>query len=57
MSTLEFFDYLVSSEATHDLALSLADIWADRELARPRVLADRARTGVSAASEPSHAAR
>ncbi len=33
MSTLEFFDYLVSSEATHDLALELADAWADRELA------------------------
>ena len=32
MSMLEFYDYLVSSEATHDLALSLVDIWADREL-------------------------
>ena len=32
MSMLEFYDYLVSSEATHDLALSIADIWADREL-------------------------
>jgi hypothetical protein len=34
MTTLEFFDYLVSSEATHDLALELADAWADREIAR-----------------------
>ncbi len=33
MSMLEFFDYLVSSEATHDLALELADVWAERELA------------------------
>jgi len=32
MSMLEFYDYLVSSDATHDLALSLVDIWADREL-------------------------
>ena len=32
MSMLEFYDYLVSSEATHDLALSIADVWADREL-------------------------
>jgi hypothetical protein len=32
MSMLEFYDYLVSSEATHDLALNIADIWADREL-------------------------
>ena len=29
MSTLEFFDYLVSSEATHDLALELADVWTE----------------------------
>jgi hypothetical protein len=34
MSTLEFFDYLVASEATHDLGLSLVDVFADRELAR-----------------------
>ena len=34
MSMLEFYDYLVSSEATHDLALELVDVWADRELAR-----------------------
>ena len=32
MSMLEFYDYLVSSEATHDLALAIADVWADREL-------------------------
>jgi hypothetical protein len=32
MSMLEFYDYLVSSEATHDLALDIADIWADRVL-------------------------
>ena len=32
MSMLEFYDYLVSSEATHDLALSIADVWADRTL-------------------------
>ena len=32
MSLLEFYDYLVSSEATHDLALRIADVWADREL-------------------------
>jgi hypothetical protein len=32
MSMLEFYDYLVASEATHDLALSLADVWADRIL-------------------------
>jgi hypothetical protein len=32
MSMLEFYDYLVSSDATHDLALHLADVWADREL-------------------------
>ena len=32
MSTLEFFDYLVSSEATHELGLELADTWADHEL-------------------------
>ena len=33
MSTLEFFDYLASSEATHDLGLALADAWAESELA------------------------
>ena len=32
MSMLEFYDYLVSSDATHDLGLRLADVWADREL-------------------------
>jgi hypothetical protein len=32
MSMLEFYDYLVSSEATHDLAIDIADIWADRVL-------------------------
>jgi hypothetical protein len=32
MSTLEFFDYLVASEATHDLGLALFDVFADREL-------------------------
>jgi hypothetical protein len=34
MSTLEFFDYLVASEATHDLGLALVDVFADRELAK-----------------------
>jgi hypothetical protein len=32
MSTLEFFDYLVSSEATHDLGLELADAWAEQQI-------------------------
>ena len=32
MSTIDFFDYLVSSEATHDLGLELADAWADLQL-------------------------
>ena len=32
MSTLEFFDYLVASEATHDLGLALVDVYADRQL-------------------------
>ena len=32
MSTLEFFDYLVASEATHDLGLALVDVFADRVL-------------------------
>ena len=32
MSMLEFYDYLVSSDATHDLALEIVDVWADREL-------------------------
>jgi hypothetical protein len=32
MSTMEFFDYLVASEATHDLGLSLVDVFADRVL-------------------------
>ena len=33
MSTLDFFDYLASNEATHDLALELADVWTERQLA------------------------
>ena len=32
MSMLEFYDYLVASVATHDLALEIADVWADRIL-------------------------
>ena len=32
MSMLEFYDYLVSRDATRDLALCLVDIWADRLL-------------------------
>jgi hypothetical protein len=32
MSTLEFFDYLAASEATHDLAIDLADVWAELAL-------------------------
>jgi hypothetical protein len=32
MSTIDFFDYLVSSEATHDLGLELADAWADLQM-------------------------
>jgi len=32
MSTLDFFDYLVSNEATHELGLDLADAWADQQL-------------------------
>ena len=35
MSTLDFFDYLVSSDATHDLALDLADVWPTRAPAPP----------------------
>ena len=31
MTTLDFFDYLVSSDATHDLGLELADAWAERQ--------------------------
>jgi hypothetical protein len=34
MSTIEFFDYLASSEATHDLALELADAWAEQQIAQ-----------------------
>ena len=30
MSTMEFFDYLVASDATHDLGLELADTWAEQ---------------------------
>jgi hypothetical protein len=33
MSTLDFFDYLARSDATHELALRLIDIWGDRQLA------------------------
>jgi hypothetical protein len=33
MSTLDFFDYLASNDATHDLALELADVWTEHELA------------------------
>jgi hypothetical protein len=33
MSTLDFFDYLASNEATHDLALELAEVWTEHELA------------------------
>ncbi len=32
MSTLDFFDYLAASDATHELALRLIDLWADRQL-------------------------
>ena len=32
MSTMEFFDYLVAGEATHDLGLAIVDLWADRVL-------------------------
>ncbi len=32
LTTIEFFEYLVSSEATHDLGLELADAWAERHL-------------------------
>ena len=32
MSTIDFFDYLVSSEATRDLGLELADAWAELQL-------------------------
>jgi hypothetical protein len=32
MSTLDFFDYLASSDATRDLALDLAEVWTEREL-------------------------
>jgi len=32
MSTIEFFDYLASSEATHDLALEIADAWAELQV-------------------------
>jgi hypothetical protein len=34
MSTLEFFDYLAANDATHELALEIADAWAEHELAR-----------------------
>jgi hypothetical protein len=33
MSTLDFFDYLASNEATRDLALELAEVWTENELA------------------------
>jgi hypothetical protein len=32
MSTLDFFDYLASNDATRDLALDLAEVWTAREL-------------------------
>jgi hypothetical protein len=32
MSTLDFFDYLASNDATRDLALDLAEVWTEREL-------------------------
>ena len=32
MSTLDFFDYLAASDATHELAQRLIDIWVDRQL-------------------------
>jgi hypothetical protein len=32
MSTIDFFDYLVANEATHDLGLELADAWAEHQL-------------------------
>jgi hypothetical protein len=32
MTTIEFFDYLVESDATHDLGLEIADAWAERQL-------------------------
>ena len=33
MSTLEFFDYLAGSDATHELARQLVDAWVEQELA------------------------
>jgi hypothetical protein len=33
MSTLDFFDYLASNDATHDLALELADVWTEHQRA------------------------
>ena len=32
MSTLDFFDYLATNEATRELALELAEVWTEREL-------------------------
>ena len=32
MSVIDFFEYLVSSEATEELAHELADVWVDRQL-------------------------
>jgi hypothetical protein len=33
MSTLDFFDYLASNDATHELAIELADVWTEHQLA------------------------
>jgi hypothetical protein len=32
MSTLDFFDYLAANDATHELALELAEVWTDHQL-------------------------
>ena len=32
MSTIDFFDYLATNQATRDLAHRLADAWAAREV-------------------------
>ncbi len=32
MSTLDFFAYLADSDATHELALELAEAWTDHQL-------------------------
>ena len=33
MSTIDFFEYLAEHEQTNELALDLADIWTDHQLA------------------------